>query len=282
MNMLMLPLLFLMPAPCDSLPPQGLEHRLEINLNESEAIRLRRPEQSAQGLAIHDSTMFALYHLGHCVTVDLASGGVVGEFTLEGACGTHCNNASFGTEYAAAGSAFPLLYVSECGGEKRCFVLDMELHGSRHVQTIRFAGSGIAEFCDWCVDRENGHLYAIGKTFDSGVVLKRFPLPRLSAGSEVVLDDCDVLWQSSYPRGFFRITQGSFISGGKMYMPTGDPRRSGLFLHVLSLSDGARTALWDIGAVGLEPEGLCSFGGRLWIMFADGNGRVCSFGVGGL
>lgn len=276
------------------------EHRLEAELNDMHEICLRSAEHSAQGLAIHDGTVFALYHLGHCVVYDLDGNAFLGEFTLDGAEGTHCNNASFGTEHAEGNERFPLLYVSECGGQRRCFVLDIDTHGSRHVQTIRFEGTGIVSFCDWCADRENGYLYAVGKTPESGVVLKRFRLPALAEGIEseggeggegesgkgggngirtVVLGDEDVLAEHSYPAGFFHIMQGTYIRDGKMYCPTGHPRAGSCYIHVLDMESGERTALYNIDDIPYEPEGVCAAAGRLFVFFGGGNGRVYSFAL---
>ena len=253
--------------------------RLEVDLGQVKEIHPREAHQSAQGLAIHNGTVFALYHLGDCVVYDLDNNRFINEFMLDGAEGTHCNNASFGVERADSTSAFPLLYVSECSGERRCFVLDIDTCGSRCVQTLTFEGEGIDSFCDWCVDRENRFIYAIGKTPESGVVLKRFALPAAGDGKKVVLGNKDVLWERSYPKGFFHIMQGTYIDNGVLYAPTGDPRKGSCRIHLIDLATGRRTALYDIDAIGREPEGVCAANGRLWVFFTGGGGCLYSFDI---
>lgn len=254
------------------------DFRRELSLDSIAGMRPRIKGESAQGMAIHDGILFALYHGGSCAVIDTATERLLGEFVIDGAEGTHCNNASFGP----ADEGFPLLYVSECNAPSRCFVEEVTPQGARLAATIIYEGSGIDSFCDWCVDAERNHLYAYGKTFEGGAVLKRFRLPspdEADSSGVIRLHDDDVLWEHSYPAGYLRIPQGSHIHRGSIYLPTGHPAAGSCFIHVISLDDGERTALLDIDAIALEPEGVCMHDGRLWVMFGGGNGTLFSFAL---
>lgn len=261
--------------------PRLTDCRLELDMARIEGLRPVAKGESPQGLAIADGVLFALYHGGNCAAVDIATGRLLGEFPVDGAEGTHCNNASFGVEVPER-ARFPLLYVSECYAPCRCFVEEVTTEGSRLAATIIYEGSGIDSFCDWCVDRENRHLYAYGRTPEKGVVLKRFALPALAEADVegvIHLGDSDVQAEFVYPAGYLGIAQGSHICDGYIWLPTGNPRVGQCHIHIISLNDGRRTAIWDISAFGLEPEGICIYDGRLWQFFAGGKGRVYSFGL---
>ncbi len=259
------------------------EDRKEIDLNDFIEIKNQYSWHGAQGMAIHDGYLFALYHLGDCVVADLKNGKFINEYIIAGAAKTHCNNASFGVEYADSTSRFPLLYVSECGRPMRCFVIDVSTEGSRHIQTVRYVGSSITSYCDWCVDRENRFLYAFGMTPERGVVLKRFRLPSLAdsdADGEVLLGDDDILWEHTYPKGFFHITQGTCIRDNYMYCPTGYPRAGSCYIHVLDLTDGHPADKHNIDRIPYEPEGVCTAGDRLYVFFGHNRGEIHSFDIG--
>ena len=262
------------------------EGREVLDLDRLPALRPRVKGESVQGMAICNGHMFVLYHGGACAVINLENSAVEGEFTVEAAAGTHCNNVSFGVEFAEEGSRFPLLYISECNAPSRCFVTDISAEGASSIATIRYAGSGIAEFCDWCVDRENRHLYAYGKTPQGGAVLKRFALPTLAemraARGDVVLGDSDVLWQCVYDSGFFRIPQGSCIRNGYIYLPTGVPRVCSCHIHIVDLSSGERVERIDIDGIRLEPEGICPVGEEIMLMFGSSgsSGRLRAFEIG--
>ena len=256
--------------------------RFEFSLDTIEGMRPREKGETPQGMAIHNGTMFTLYHGGSCVVTDIDTQKLLGEFTIDSAQGTHCNNASFGPANTDSPSQFPLLYVSECFAPCRCFVEEVTTGGSHTVATIIYTGSGIDSFCDWCTDRENRHIYAYGRTPERGVVLKRFALPTPDDADEngiIELGDSDILEEFVYPAGVFVIAQGSYISDGRIYLPTGVPAKSDCFIHVLSLNDGRHIDRIDISDLGLEPEGLCIHDGRLWQFFGGGNGTLYSFGL---
>lgn len=259
------------------------QHRQVVNLDEADGVRPRTKGESAQGMAVWKNRIYALYHGGDCVVYDFKRCRTAGEFVVEAARGTHCNNASFGVEYAGRKSECPLLYISECGGERRCFVVDISARGARQVATIRFGGSGIVSYCDWFVDRENRHLYTFGKNTEAGVTIRRFALPTMAemeaAGGDLTLGDSDILWESKYPKDYFIITQGSCITGGRIVLPTGYPGKGGCFIHVLDADSGRRIERYCIDDIGREPEGVCPVGDEIWVLFGwkASSGRVMAF-----
>ena len=81
-------------------------------------------EGSSQGLALWGRYAFSLHDKGQCVVLDLKRRRFISTFRLEGN-DSHCNNASFGVERYSRRSKFPLLYVSECRGDRACYVTDI-------------------------------------------------------------------------------------------------------------------------------------------------------------
>ena len=83
---------------------------------------------SSQGMAINGRYAFLMHDKGQCVVVDMKRWAFVATYVMKGNTG-HCNNASFGRERYGKKSQFPLLYVSECRGERACYVNDVSFEG---------------------------------------------------------------------------------------------------------------------------------------------------------
>ena len=132
-------------------------------------------EGSSQGLALWGRYAFSLHDKGQCVVLDLKRRRFISTFQLEGH-DSHCNNASFGVERYSRRSKFPLLYVSECRGDRACYVTDISTEGSRIVQTIIYTDDDCTGPMDWCVDRRNKILYGYC-TIDGERTFRRFRLP---------------------------------------------------------------------------------------------------------
>lgn len=216
---------------------------------------------STQGFAIYGRYAFSVHDKGQCVVIDMKRRKFVSTFTLEGNTG-HCNNASFGVERYNKQSAFPLLYVTECRGERACYVNDISLEGSRLVQKIFYDGADIAGPADWAVDRRKRLIY-LYCTVDNVRTLKWFNLPRLAdsdSRGEVHLKAEDAL--GSMPAGDISIPQGSHIHRHRAYLPDGIPPRP-TRLHVTELKTGKQLMLIDISHTGLEPEGVATR--RRWL-----------------
>ena len=209
---------------------------------------------STQGFAIYGRYGFSVHDKGECVVIDLKRKRFISKFTLEGNTG-HCNNASFGVERYSKESPFPLLYVTECRGERACYVNDVTLTGSRMVQKICYDGNDATGPADWAVDRANRLIYFYC-TVNNIRTLKWFALPRLAdsdARGEVHLTDEDAL--GSVTAGDITIPQGSLIHRGRAYLPDGIPPRP-TRLHVTDIKSGASLTTIDLSHTGLEPEGV--------------------------
>lgn len=218
---------------------------------------------STQGLAIYGRYAFSMHDKGQCVILDLKRKKFISTFILEGNTG-HCNNASFGVERYSRESQFPLLYVTECRGDRACYVNDVTLEGSRLVQKIYYSGDEINGPCDWAVDRERELLY-LYCTVGEKRMLMWFRLPRLSDSDErgeVHLS----LEQSlgSISAGDIAIPQGSHIYDDYIFLPEGVPSR-GTALNVIARRSSQPLMRIPLTDTGLEPEGVATYKGWLYL-----------------
>ena len=217
---------------------------------------------STQGFAIYGRYAFSVHDKGQCVILDLKRRSFVNTFVLEGNTG-HCNNASFGVERYDRNSKFPLLYVTECRGDRVCYVNDISLDGARLVQRIIYDGKDISGPADWAVDRRNKLIY-LYCTIDGVRTLKWFALPRLAdsdTSGEVHLHEEDAL--GSIAAGEIAIPQGSLIFRHHAYLPDGIPPRP-TRLHITDMRSGESNTQ-DLSHLGLEPEGVAVRRGWLYI-----------------
>ncbi len=220
---------------------------------------------STQGFAIKGRYGFSVHDKGQCVVIDLKRREFVSTFILEGNTG-HCNNASFGVERYSPQSKFPLLYVTECRGQRACYVNDVTLEGSRLVQTIYYDGNDITGPADWFVDARSRRIY-LYCTIGTLRWLKIFSLPRLSdsnARGEVHLQHEDAI--GALPAGNISIPQGSHISGRYIFLPAGIPPRA-TDLHTTDALTGEHYPSLDLSHLGLEPEGVATRRGWLYLSF---------------
>ena len=216
---------------------------------------------STQGFAIYRNYAFSMHDKGQCVIFDLKKQRFINTFVLEGNTG-HCNNASFGVERYSNDSQFPLFYVTECRGNRACYVNDISTSGSRLVQTIYYDGLEIEGPCDWAVDAKKKHIY-LYCTINKVRTLKWFPLPKLSDSdhrSEVHLRPEDAL--GSVPAGNIQIPQGSLITKRHILLAEGIPPRH-TALNAIDKASGIKIADIDFDYTGLEPEGIATR--RAWI-----------------
>lgn len=216
---------------------------------------------STQGFAIYGGYAFSMHDKGECVILDIKRKKYINSFVVEGNTG-HCNNASFGTEFYSRESQFPLFYVTECRGERACYVNDITLQGSRLVQKIFYMGDEITGPCDWAVDAEQKLLY-LYCTIDNQRTLMWFSLPRLSDSDnkgEVHLYPKDAL--GSIPAGDIKIPQGSLIAGDYIFLAEGVPPRH-TALNVIDRHSAQRLMHLDLTETGIEPEGIAIY--RRWI-----------------
>lgn len=205
---------------------------------------------SAQGMAIYQNRAVLLRHGGQCVILDLMQQKALATYNLDGNK-THCNNASFAAT-AQKGREFPLLYVSSCYGDKACYVTQISSEGSNLVQRIFYDSECFKVAQDWCVDAEEGYLYAYGGKKGGTMYLKQFVLPSPTL-AEVHLTDSNVL--STTPIKCVKVAQGSKIYKGYAYLPDGDEPGQ-YYLHIVELGSGQEVQRIDLNSIGLEPEGV--------------------------
>lgn len=185
-------------------------------------------KKSAQGMAIYGDNAYLTNEGGLCRILDLKKGKVVREFQFESRSkDNHINSASFGKTFYN-GSLEPLIYLSECMVNGRCFVERITADSSELVQTIQATKKGkIERMTDWVVDNEQNCLYAITRNrklvLDSvGNIrsyITKYRLPSLNEGKEVSLTEKDVL--DRFEVLFPNILQGCKIRGRYLYLVTG-------------------------------------------------------------
>ncbi len=220
---------------------------------------------STQGFAICGNYAFSMHDKGECVILDIKRNRYVNHFTVEGNTG-HCNNASFGCEYFSKESTFPLFYVSECRGQRACYVNDITLQGSKLVQKIFYSGDEINGPCDWAVDAKHRLLY-LYCTIGRCRMLMWFMLPRLSdsdSKGEVHLFLKDAL--GSIPAGDIKIPQGSHIADDYIFLAEGVPPRH-TALNVIHRHSAEQLMHIDLSDTGIEPEGIATYKRWLYLSF---------------
>jgi hypothetical protein len=182
---------------------------------------------AAQGMAVYENTLFLLNNGGHCRIYDLKSKELVADFDLESADKeNHCNSASFGIAFPEGNKEFPAFYVSECYGERRCFVESVTRNGSRLIQTLSLGTEGAeSKSFDWVVDRRRKCLYAIAiasEELDSigtrKYLITKLPLPSLDRDN-IVFKQNDIIEQ--FEITFPNLSQGASIHGDYLYLPVG-------------------------------------------------------------
>jgi hypothetical protein len=185
----------------------------------------RYENQAAQGMAIHGDVALLFNNEGHCRIYDLRTQKKLTEFDLESAGGSnHANCVSFGVEQPKD-AFFPAIYVSECYGNRQCFVESVTSKGSRLLQTLQIKTGGTEERSfDWVVDRENKFIYSLaGFSKDSKphVQITKWPLPPLppAGKKKITFQKSDILGQ--FAVSFPNLTQGACIRGGRLYLPVG-------------------------------------------------------------
>lgn len=221
---------------------------------------------SSQGMAVWGRYAFMLHDKGQCVVIDIKRRKFLSTYMLDQNT-SHCNNASFGVEYRTKKSQFPLLYISECRGQRACFVTDVTLQGSELVQKIFYDGDDISGPCDWLVDREKRLIY-LYCTVDGVRTLKRFQLPRLSdsdSRGEVHLQAKDAL--ANIQATGVGIPQGSMAYKDLILLPSGIPSRSKCELHVVDAAGDKYIGSYSLDHIEAEPEGIAYYGGVRYLSF---------------
>ena len=101
------------------------------------------------------------------VIFDIVKKKLIAEFQFE--FPSHINNINIGG-YLNDTSSWPLLYISECRCQHRCFVVNVrnDLSGFDIIQTFMFNSekhySGSRNSFDWFVDTKNNFIYTLGNS----------------------------------------------------------------------------------------------------------------------
>lgn len=251
------------------------------------AVTGRYNKLSAQGMAICGDRAYLYNKTGYCRVLSLKTSKIVAEFPL-GCYGekNHANSGSFGCEIPS-GSEVPAMYVSECGGEYRCFVERVMSGSSDLIQTINVnvtVDGKRLRMIDWVADRDNRNLYGIAHTgdLDDGSASKvytiyRFRLPELKEGARVTFGEGDIL--GSFTVAFPNLIQGASIRGKYLYIAaglheeeTGRPDH-GRAIIVADLKKGLLTKIVDLTLVTVnEPEDLDFYGGKALLYCGQSGG----------
>lgn len=157
------------------------------------------------------------------VVVDLQTKKILAEFNLGDIMpGCHMNNINIGQKLTDK-SKFPVLYISECRGEHKCYVISIndDLSGVNLIQTIKFTSpshhGGSKNSFDWFVYGE--YIYTFGSTGVNGEVeIVKFPKPNIK-NKKVSYTDKHVL--NSFKLNNCYVFQGSKVIDGKLYAPFG-------------------------------------------------------------
>jgi len=185
-------------------------------------------EKSAQGMAIFGNSLFLLNNGGHCRIYNLKNRQMEAGFEL-GSAGkeNHCNCASFGVDFPEGNREFPAFYVSECYGERRCFVESITSDGSQLIQVLKIrTGGPESKSFNWVVGRQQKCLYTISRPSDDPVdstgtkiyLITKLPLPSLDR-KEVIFTSEDIIEQFSI--AFPNLSQGASVFKDFLYLPVG-------------------------------------------------------------
>lgn len=220
------------------------------------------PSRRQQGTAIYNGIMFNLFDKGGLSILDLKEREVINEYTLDIADEeNHCNSAGFSNEFYSGNTDYPLLYISECYGNHRCFVENVTDESAELIQTITFNNAngdysnstwGVA--FDWIIDSFAGKLMTYGVMSDGKHKIKVFNIPDTSVAS-VALTEEDVIEQwivEDYARSGFSYTyQGWCAKGGKLYLVCYNPNK------IICVDEHSHqiTAEVDLDFISGEPEG---------------------------
>ncbi len=235
---------------------------------------------ASQGFAVYENIGFFFHNKGQVLIIDLDKRELLSTFVVPGLEKAHCNNAGFTKEKYSEDSMFPLLYVTECGGMNRCYVVDISLNDGRIVQEIHYDGGDYNKNFDWCIDDAGDAIYTRGgnheywmavpdhQDYGRWMMLKKFRLPRkadFTESGEIHLKLEDALDSFALDDVYFG--QGSVVHDGIMYTGEGSPKKCHCRIHIIDLGKHERLAIHDISYLQLEPEGFAYRDGEILVTF---------------
>ena len=236
------------------------------------------PSTTQQGMSIYNGKAFLLYDKGGLAIYDILNKQSIAEFTLASASAdNHCNSCNFSTEIISGG-VYPLLYISECYGQHRCFVENITNAGSTLIQTITFSNengdytnSTYNNAFDWILDNDTGMLMTYGLMSDGKHKIKMFAKPDTS-NATVTMGETDVIdeWiveDYIYPTlSSNYIYQGNCAKGGVIYLLAHQSN------EIICISEDthvmtARVPL-TYNTTG-EPEDLAIYADTMFVVYGD-------------
>ena len=192
----------------------------------------------------------------------------------------HCNAATFGTEFYAEGDTYPLLYVNAYQNnlpKGTCYVVRLAEEDSTFtgtvVQTITVGfvtdpiwtdTTSTRTYGNFCIDRENGFLYALVlRDVEQVTRIFKFALPTISDGTEVTLTQADII--EYFDVDYLAIMQDCEVCNGKIFVMAGDAS----YPHILKVIDTQKKAvvskvnLLDVSTA--EPQSVVMYDGHAFL-----------------
>ena len=167
------------------------------------------------------------YNTGIIVLYDLQSRSIIGSYNLASYnSNNHANSASFSN---TMGTKYPLIYISECYGDHRCFVEDIGDSSSELIQTISYANDANdyeATAWDWILDKYSNRIMTLGVK-NNKKLRKVFSLPNVENESVTLMDGDKIEeWFADDSAGETLNTyQGNTVIGNTLYLPISNTER---------------------------------------------------------
>lgn len=216
------------------------------------------PTRRQQGSAVYNNIMFNLFDKGGLSILNIAERSVINEYTVDVASpDNHMNNAGFSNIFYGNNNTYPLMYISECYGNHRCFVENVTNESAELIQTITFSnGNGdYSTAFDWIIDTFTGELMTYGIMANGKHKIKVFEIPGVET-TTVTLNESDVLdqWviEDYFRSGFAYTYQGSCAFSSMIYLVCYNPNK----IICVNAQTHQVTAEVPLSFISGEPEGI--------------------------
>lgn len=235
-----------------------------------------------QGFDIFNGIAFQTYDGGYCSTFKLETGEKIADFRFGSFYShNHCGNANFGLEYPEGNTTFPALYVSGDLTTKACYVENVTESSSELIQTIYFdVEPGDYTGGQVILDRDRKRIVYMQRKnrkigdLDNIFKMWEFPIPALSAGSEVHFTNADMLCEPYELPYYSPYYQGAMILGRQILQTHGYAENSfGSQVGIMVFDTLNHTFDRHVdltGKIDFEPQGAAVHEGRLIMNFANG------------
>lgn len=191
------------------------------------------------------------------VVLDTTAKKIAGEVQID-IDGCHMNNINVGRK-ALSWDLLPLLYVSECRNQRRCFVIDLPITEEEYslLQILKFDSKkhyGKSKYAfDWFLYGD--YIYTFGMTgVDGEMEICKFQ--NKPGCGEYIYKDKDVI--SSFTIQDCHVYQGSKVIDGKLYAPFGGTQGYPTCIKIIDLQKGIVERSIDIEGLG-EIEAISKY-----------------------